>query len=345
MIISFSTCRCRSPCPFSYLHNFPLAGQLMEILNLEQHADIITWLPHGKAFIIYKKKKFAAEVLPVYFKQSKFTSFTRKLNRWGFTRVTRGPETGAYYHKFFQRDDSRLCMQMSCQNVKLQSDQQIAFEQQQHALAASAGAIHPLFLQQSAPSPSIFTQPFPGTSMAALSSTLMQQQLQQLQIEQLQKQQQEQAAELVRRAMATQATAAATRAQLATFANPGAGPAGTPGLVGGGFGGANDSDALYSHMLAQSKASSMSAQPLMTAIQNSLRESGEGGGLADTTKEAHRPLGVSNGNGNVVAAAGGHIANGGAGGAPVVGGDGEGTACDSSAQPTSSSSIRRASAA
>lgn len=92
----------------------------MEILSGDEINDVISWLPHGKGFIIYKKKKFAAEVLPVYFKQSKFTSFTRKLNRWGFTRVTRGPETGAYYHKYFQRGDLRLCMQMSCQSSKHQ---------------------------------------------------------------------------------------------------------------------------------------------------------------------------------------------------------------------------------
>jgi len=80
---------------FSLLKNY---SQLMEILSDETHSEIITWLPHGKAFIIYQKKKFANEVLPRYFKQSKYTSFTRKLNRWGFIRVTRGPETGAYYH-------------------------------------------------------------------------------------------------------------------------------------------------------------------------------------------------------------------------------------------------------
>jgi len=35
-----------------------------------------------------------------------------------FTRVTRGPETGAYYHPLFQRGDLRLCMQMSCISSK-----------------------------------------------------------------------------------------------------------------------------------------------------------------------------------------------------------------------------------
>ncbi len=73
--------------------------KLMTVLDNDQLSDIITWLPHGKGFIILQKKKFAAEVMPIYFKHSKFTSFTRKLNRWGFTRVPRGPEAGSYYHK------------------------------------------------------------------------------------------------------------------------------------------------------------------------------------------------------------------------------------------------------
>lgn len=90
--------------------------KLMEVLSNSQLSDIITWLPNGKGFIILQKRKFATEVMPMYFKHSKFTSFTRKLNRWGFTRVTRGPESGAYYHKCFQRGQYSLCMQMHCQS-------------------------------------------------------------------------------------------------------------------------------------------------------------------------------------------------------------------------------------
>jgi hypothetical protein len=95
--------------------------QLMQIVSDESTNDVVAWLPHGKGFQIYKKKKFASDVLPKAFKQSKYTSFTRKLNRWGFTRVTRGPETGAYYHKYFQRGNTRLCMQMSCQSGKVKA--------------------------------------------------------------------------------------------------------------------------------------------------------------------------------------------------------------------------------
>jgi hypothetical protein len=45
---------------------------------------------------------------------SDFLCFFRR----SFTRVTRGPENGAYYHPLFQRDNLRLCMQMSCINSK-----------------------------------------------------------------------------------------------------------------------------------------------------------------------------------------------------------------------------------
>lgn len=92
--------------------------RLLTMLEAETKSgqEIVTWLPHGKAFIIYQKKRFASEVLACHFKQSKFTSFTRKLNRWGFTRITTGPETGAYYHPLFQRKNSKLCLQMYCQN-------------------------------------------------------------------------------------------------------------------------------------------------------------------------------------------------------------------------------------
>jgi hypothetical protein len=59
----------------------------MDILSSEEDNDTISFLPHGRAFIIYKKKKFATEVLPKFFKATKFTSFTRKLNRWGFGKL------------------------------------------------------------------------------------------------------------------------------------------------------------------------------------------------------------------------------------------------------------------
>ena len=51
----------------------------MEVLSNPQISDIITWLPHGNGFIILQKRKFDMDVMPLYFKHSKFTSFTRKV--------------------------------------------------------------------------------------------------------------------------------------------------------------------------------------------------------------------------------------------------------------------------
>jgi len=95
--------------------------RLMELLDDARNDDIIGWLPHGRGFLIYQKRRFAADIMPKYFKQSKFTSFTRKLNRWGFTRISRGPETGAYYHPYFRRGNLRLCLQMTCQSLTSKS--------------------------------------------------------------------------------------------------------------------------------------------------------------------------------------------------------------------------------
>jgi len=94
--------------------NFP--EKLFEILENPDHSEILKWLPGGKAFIIMDKKRFASDLLPQYFKQTQFTSFTRKLSRWKFVRVPRGPFMGAYYHKLFRKDHKALCKLMSCNN-------------------------------------------------------------------------------------------------------------------------------------------------------------------------------------------------------------------------------------
>jgi len=57
--------------------------RLMELLADERNSDCIAWLPHGRAFIIRDRKLFAEKVMPKFFpRKSKYSSFTRKLNRW-----------------------------------------------------------------------------------------------------------------------------------------------------------------------------------------------------------------------------------------------------------------------
>jgi hypothetical protein len=121
-----------------------------EIFPMKLHAlladpavrDVISWLPQGKSFVVLRPDVFASSVLPRYFAPEgsnslnarpaagkdgtikktqgvhKYPSFTRKLNRWGFRQISRGPDAGAFCHDLFQRDAPELCRGMVCQKSR-----------------------------------------------------------------------------------------------------------------------------------------------------------------------------------------------------------------------------------
>jgi len=75
----------------------------------------ITWCEDGKSFIIRAPDEFTRNVVPKFFKATKFASFTRKLYRWGFRQINRGigPEDPIIFgNEFFQRDDESLIARM-----------------------------------------------------------------------------------------------------------------------------------------------------------------------------------------------------------------------------------------
>lgn len=43
--------------------------------------------PHGRAWKVLNKRLFVDEVIPKYFRQSKYASFTRQLSGWGFKKL------------------------------------------------------------------------------------------------------------------------------------------------------------------------------------------------------------------------------------------------------------------
>lgn len=71
---------------------FPLRlHAMLDKLAADGYADVISWQPHGRCFVVRKPKEFK-ELLPKYFKLSKMASFQRQLNLYGFQRLTRGKD-------------------------------------------------------------------------------------------------------------------------------------------------------------------------------------------------------------------------------------------------------------
>eukprot|EP00934_Nitzschia_sp_Nitz4_P007234 Nitzschia sp. Nitz4//scaffold105_size73764//32019//32915//NITZ4_005675-RA/size73764-exonerate_protein2genome-gene-0.15-mRNA-1//-1//CDS//3329532444//7224//frame0 len=123
---------------------FPrILHRILNDADLYDFSHIISWLPDQRSFKVKNNDLFVQEVLPVYCKQTRFKSFQRQctythssdgdtyvaqshdsrcflgcfsiilvVNLWGFERVHNGPNTGAYTHMYFVRDQPNLCQRM-----------------------------------------------------------------------------------------------------------------------------------------------------------------------------------------------------------------------------------------
>jgi hypothetical protein len=82
-------------------------------------ADVISFVAGGRAFAIHKPEKFFKEIVPLYFRQSRLSSFKRQLNLYGFELINTGPARGGYYHELFVKDSPELCRRMRRVAVKV----------------------------------------------------------------------------------------------------------------------------------------------------------------------------------------------------------------------------------
>uniref|UniRef100_A0A7S2HD95 HSF-type DNA-binding domain-containing protein n=1 Tax=Helicotheca tamesis TaxID=374047 RepID=A0A7S2HD95_9STRA len=98
---------------------FPLKlHQVLGKIEEDGYGHVISWQPHGRCFVVHKQKEFVEDIMPEYFKQSKFPSFQRQLNLYGFNRLTAGRDKGGYYHEYFLRGKAFLCSRINRMKVK-----------------------------------------------------------------------------------------------------------------------------------------------------------------------------------------------------------------------------------
>lgn len=63
----------------------PFLVKLWQMLAATENDDIIGWASDGKSFEVKAQKQMAKVLLPKYFRHSKFSSFQRQLNYFGFS--------------------------------------------------------------------------------------------------------------------------------------------------------------------------------------------------------------------------------------------------------------------
>lgn len=79
---------------------------------------VVSWQPHGRCFLVHNQEQFVKEFLPLWFRQSRYASFQRQLNLYGFKRISAGRDKGAYYHEKFLRSKRFLANQIERLKIK-----------------------------------------------------------------------------------------------------------------------------------------------------------------------------------------------------------------------------------
>ena len=65
--------------------------ELLAWADTAEMSHIVSWLPHGRMFRVLDKDAFMEKVLPLFFKATKFRSFTRQVRYAAFIEYLRSP--------------------------------------------------------------------------------------------------------------------------------------------------------------------------------------------------------------------------------------------------------------
>jgi hypothetical protein len=86
---------------------------MLDIAERRNEEHIISWIKDGKAFKVHSRDLFIEQYMKKMFNQTKFKSFQRQLNLWGFERVQNGPDKGSYFHPLFVKGQKDWCQRLS----------------------------------------------------------------------------------------------------------------------------------------------------------------------------------------------------------------------------------------
>eukprot|EP00536_Pseudo-nitzschia_multiseries_P005898 jgi/Psemu1/303716/fgenesh1_kg.120_\ len=92
--------------------------EMLESAQVDGNTHIVSWLPHGKAFKVHNPGEFEAKIMRLFFKASKYRYFADVLRSWGFVKLKNGRDKGAYYHKYFIKDEPKLSHYLSRAQMK-----------------------------------------------------------------------------------------------------------------------------------------------------------------------------------------------------------------------------------
>mmetsp|Transcript_17213 Transcript_17213/g.39913 ORF Transcript_17213/g.39913 Transcript_17213/m.39913 type:complete len:190 (+) Transcript_17213:11-580(+) len=81
------------------IKNMTFSQKVHHILSTEGYKDYVSWMSHGRAFKVHIPKIFEEQICSRYFGHSRYSSFLRLLNNYGFKHITQGRDRNCYYHE------------------------------------------------------------------------------------------------------------------------------------------------------------------------------------------------------------------------------------------------------
>ncbi|KAK1733404.1 heat shock factor family protein, partial [Skeletonema marinoi] len=93
--------------------------EMLESVDSLGLSHTASWLPHGRSFQVKDPTQFMDLVVPKFFKATKYRSFQRQLNLWGFSRIVKGQDHACWHHECFIRGRPGLIAKISRTRVKV----------------------------------------------------------------------------------------------------------------------------------------------------------------------------------------------------------------------------------